>query len=228
MEHAIARARLGSGNPAYGFNLQRWTTPPTVGPLTYKTEAADRAHQLKQPNFNPNNPNNNPSKRSILQQYTMSSFANEKKAASVEVSAYDNATAEPTADLITDDVWNVTFEDDSNRLRWAQKNLAQRAFTVLIGVLRAALVLGLLYIFIIGLDLLGSAFQIVGGTTAGRAFRSSDLFNNPIAGLVIGILATVLVQSSSTSTSIIITMTASNLMTVDQAVPMIMGANIGM
>ena len=144
-----------------------------------------------------------------------------------EAAGIKAAEAEPE-ELITEDVWNVTFEDDSNRLRWSQKNLAQRAFTVLIGVLRAALVLGLLYIFIIGLDLLGSGFQIVGGTAAGRAFRNSDLFNNPIAGLVIGILTTVLVQSSSTSTSIIITMTASNLMTVDQAVPMIMGANIGM
>merc|ERR1719216_231058 len=37
----------------------------------------------------------------------------------------------------------------------------------------------------------------------------------------------VLVQSSSTSTSIIITMTAAGLMEVKNAIPMIMGANIG-
>ena len=94
--------------------------------------------------------------------------------------AIESTDAEPTGETITDDVWNVTFDDsDSNRLRWADKNMAQRLFTILIGVLRGAAVLGLLYLFIIGLDLLGSAFQIVGGTTAGRAFRNSDLFNNP-------------------------------------------------
>ena len=42
-----------------------------------------------------------------------------------------------------------------------------------------------------------------------------------------GVLVTVLVQSSSTSTSIIITMVAADLLTVEQAIPLIMGANIG-
>jgi sodium-dependent phosphate cotransporter len=42
-----------------------------------------------------------------------------------------------------------------------------------------------------------------------------------------GILVTVLVQSSSTSTSIVIPMVASDLLTVSQAIPIIMGAYIG-
>ena len=43
----------------------------------------------------------------------------------------------------------------------------------------------------------------------GEIFSSSELLQNPVAGLMIGILATVTVQSSSTSTSIVITMVAS-------------------
>ena len=43
----------------------------------------------------------------------------------------------------------------------------------------------------------------------GGVFTNSELLQNPVAGLMIGILATVLVQSSSTSTSIIVTMVAS-------------------
>merc|ERR1719203_843625 len=74
---------------------------------------------------------------------------------------------------------------------------------------------------------MSNAFRIIGGKTAGRTFRNSDLFDNPLAGLVTGILVTVLVQSSSTSTSIIVTMTAANLIEVKNAIPMIMGANIG-
>jgi sodium-dependent phosphate cotransporter len=74
---------------------------------------------------------------------------------------------------------------------------------------------------------MANSFRILGGKSAGRAFRDSELFDNPLAGLVTGILVTVLVQSSSTSTSIIITMTAGDLIEVKNAIPMIMGANIG-
>merc|ERR1711871_1315333 len=44
---------------------------------------------------------------------------------------------------------------------------------------------------------------------------------------LVGVLVTVLVQSSSTSTSIVITMVAAGLLTVRQAISLIMGANIG-
>merc|ERR1719440_385869 len=88
-------------------------------------------------------------------------------------------------------------------------------------------VFGLLYLFIVSLGLMGSAFKILAGKTAGESFRNQEIFDNPFAGLVLGILVTVLVQSSSTSTSIIITMTAAGLMEVKNAIPMIMGANIG-
>ena len=45
--------------------------------------------------------------------------------------------------------------------------------------------------------------------------------------MLVGVLVTVLVQSSSTSTSIFITMVAAELLTVKQAISLIMGANIG-
>ena len=45
--------------------------------------------------------------------------------------------------------------------------------------------------------------------------------------MLVGVLVTVLVQSSSTSTSIFITMVAAELLTVTQAIPLVMGANIG-
>ena len=45
--------------------------------------------------------------------------------------------------------------------------------------------------------------------------------------VLVGVLVTVLVQSSSTSTSIVITMVAADLFTVKQAIWLVMGANIG-
>ena len=51
--------------------------------------------------------------------------------------------------------------------------------------------------------------------------------SNPVAGLFIGILGTVLVQSSSASTSVIVGLVGTGALGVGDAVPMIMGANIG-
>ena len=49
---------------------------------------------------------------------------------------------------------------------------------------------------------------MLGGKAAGEAFASNKILSNPVAGLMIGILATVLVQSSSTTTSIVVSMVA--------------------
>ena len=44
------------------------------------------------------------------------------------------------------------------------------------------------------------------GKAAGEVFGNNEIFSNPVAGLMIGVLTTVLVQSSSTSTSIVVSM----------------------
>ena len=81
-----------------------------------------------------------------------------------------------------------------------------------------------LYGFLFSLDLMGDSFKILGGRTAGDLFKNIE---NPIAGLMIGILATVLVQSSSTSTSVMVGMVGADIISVKTAIPLIMGANIG-
>lgn len=81
-----------------------------------------------------------------------------------------------------------------------------------------------LYFFLVGLELLGSAAKIVGGCTAGSLFGDDT---NPFSGLMIGILATVMVQSSSTTTSIIVTLVGADVVEVKAAIYMVMGANIG-
>lgn len=48
------------------------------------------------------------------------------------------------------------------------------------------------------------------GRAAGSIFAENELLSNPVVGLMIGVLATVLLQSSSTTTSIVVSMVASN------------------
>ncbi len=92
------------------------------------------------------------------------------------------------------------------------------------GPLRFALVVGLIYFFLIGVSSLEAGIKIMGEDTQESLFSAAS---NPIAALCIGILGTVLVQSSSASTSIIVGLVASGALGVDDAIPMIMGANIG-
>ncbi|CAE7301394.1 Slc34a2, partial [Symbiodinium pilosum] len=85
-------------------------------------------------------------------------------------------------------------------------------------------VLAALYFFLFGLDLMGGSFAALGGKGAAQLFTFTD---NPISGLMVGVLATVLVQSSSTSTSIVVGLVGAEVVSVKQAIPIVMGANIG-
>jgi len=97
---------------------------------------------------------------------------------------------------------------------------------VLITISKVIAMITCLYFFICSLSFLSDSFRILGGKNIGALFSNSDLLQNPIVGLMIGVLVTVLVQSSSTSTSIIVGLVSAGA-PVQTAIPMIMGANIG-
>jgi len=90
--------------------------------------------------------------------------------------------------------------------------------------LRLILVLALVYWFLVSIGLLGVAFK---GFGKGFAETLLTTTSNPFVGLFIGILATSLVQSSSTTTSILVGVVASGVISIENAIPIIMGANIG-
>ncbi len=82
----------------------------------------------------------------------------------------------------------------------------------------------ILYTFLVSIGLLGASFKLFGKDLAKQII---EMTANPLVGLFAGILATTLVQSSSTSTSIAVGMVAGGALTIEGAVPVIMGANIG-
>jgi sodium-dependent phosphate cotransporter len=87
------------------------------------------------------------------------------------------------------------------------------------------LLIFLVYLLILAVGMIGSGFKWASGGAEG----ARELFafaRNPFMGLIVGVLATALVQSSSTVTSIIVALCAGG-MPVGVAVPMVMGANIG-
>ena len=82
----------------------------------------------------------------------------------------------------------------------------------------------LLYGFFLGLDLMGIGFKLFGKDFAKMLLEQTA---NPLVGLFAGILATSLVQSSSTTTSMTVALVAAGGLTIEGAIPIIMGANIG-
>ncbi|WP_341503048.1 Na/Pi symporter [Gallaecimonas sp. GXIMD4217] len=81
----------------------------------------------------------------------------------------------------------------------------------------------LVYLLLLAVGMIGSGFKWASGGHAEELFAFAA---NPFLALMIGIVATALVQSSSTVTSIIVGLVAGGL-PVTTAIPMIMGANIG-
>jgi len=91
-------------------------------------------------------------------------------------------------------------------------------------LLKFILVLAFVYLFLVSIGLMGVAFKGFGKEFAENLIKTTS---NPFVGLFIGILATSIVQSSSTTTSIVVGMVASGVITVGNAIPIVMGANIG-
>ena len=81
-----------------------------------------------------------------------------------------------------------------------------------------------LYLFLFSINLLGHSFKLFGTGFANSLLQTTS---HPFLGLFLGILATSLIQSSSTTTSIVVGLVAAGGLPLTNAIPVIMGANIG-
>ena len=91
-------------------------------------------------------------------------------------------------------------------------------------IVNAVVIILAIYFFLLSIKLLGHSFKLFGG---GFAAVMIQMTSNPFAGLIIGIVATSLIQSSSTTTSIVVGLVAGGALSLGNAIPIIMGANIG-
>ena len=91
---------------------------------------------------------------------------------------------------------------------------------------RLLMILALLYVFLLGVNGLGDGFNSLGKGVLDAFFQATE---NPFIALMVGVLATTLVQSSSVTTSLIVGLVAAPVspLPIANAIPMVMGANIG-
>ena len=85
--------------------------------------------------------------------------------------------------------------------------------------------LGALVLFLYGMKLMSGGLQ----KFAGRGMRHimGKITNNPLSGIFVGALLTVVVQSSSASTVMVVSFVNAGMMSLGGAIAVIMGANIG-
>ncbi len=105
------------------------------------------------------------------------------------------------------------------RLTQLFKRLAERP------ILSWVAIFSFVYLLLIAVAALGEGFEAFFGGQA-RVEQLFSFAKNPFLGLLMGLLATAIIQSSSVTTSVIVSLCAGGL-PVEQAIPMVMGANIG-
>lgn len=114
--------------------------------------------------------------------------------------------------------------EQTGRIPWNVISRKERVLFVLNILLRILALIGSLYIFIVTLDLMTSAFALLSRSAFGRIFQSRVFLKNPIVGVMFGILVTTILQSSSTVTSMIVSMVGSGIVVdIRSVIPMIMG-----
>lgn len=109
--------------------------------------------------------------------------------------------------------------DDDALREWTDGPELNCGWRILFGCTAAAS----LYGFLISLKILGTGLKLIGGKSSAKLFEVS----NPLTGVVYGIFATLLMQSSSTTTSLIVSAVGAGELSKSNAAAMIMGANIG-
>ena len=102
------------------------------------------------------------------------------------------------------------FNQDDDKINW---------FLIIIGFF------GGLSLFLYGMEKMSSSMK----KSAGNKMRKilAKLSNNRFIGLFVGAFATMIIQSSSATTVMLVSFVRSNLMSVGQTLAIILGANIG-
>jgi sodium-dependent phosphate cotransporter len=92
-------------------------------------------------------------------------------------------------------------------------------------IMKLVLMMSYLWLFLLSIKLLGEVFKHYFSDHTAELIMNAT--SDPFVSLFVGILATAIIQSSSSTTSIIVAFVGAGTMSYENAIPMIMGANIG-
>jgi phosphate:Na+ symporter len=92
-------------------------------------------------------------------------------------------------------------------------------FTIVAGLL------GGLALFLFGVDRISRAVQAIGGDSIRNILER--LSKNAVSGAITGVVVTAILQASAVTIAIAIGFVSANLMTLEQAIPIVLGSNVG-
>ncbi|KAI6180824.1 Progestin and AdipoQ Receptor family [Aphelenchoides besseyi] len=113
------------------------------------------------------------------------------------------------------------------RKRWNEMNKNERIRHTITVFVKLVFLVFFIFGFIFILSLLGVAFRLIGGKGLGSAIRHSSFLHNPIAASIIGMVISMVIQNTTTFMSVLVSMVAGRLLTVHEALPFMIGTEIG-
>ncbi|TYZ67291.1 hypothetical protein PybrP1_011287 [[Pythium] brassicae (nom. inval.)] len=134
---------------------------------------------------------------------------------------YNDRLSEAKHARLGDELADGADDNGAEEEAYKKKSLGEKIFW---GIFYTTASLASLYFFMVAVKLIGDGFTLALGCNTKGAF---DFASNPVAGLMVGTIATALLHSSGTVTSIVVALVGAGGMTIRQGVYVIMGANIG-
>ncbi|EYC03513.1 hypothetical protein Y032_0093g2633 [Ancylostoma ceylanicum] len=126
-----------------------------------------------------------------------------------------------------DPAWTADEDAGSKEVRWSELSRRAKAYYYSLSSLRFVAICIILFLYICSLSNLSTAFSLLGSRGLGKAIKASPLINDPISAVVVGMLATVVLQSATTTTNVLVGMVAADMITVHEAIPVMIGSELG-
>ncbi|GMR60966.1 hypothetical protein PMAYCL1PPCAC_31161, partial [Pristionchus mayeri] len=135
-------------------------------------------------------------------------------------------------------IGEAAYDDDGSRRKTSVayaasqadwKDLPLREKFIFIGMLSGKImaILAVIFLYLCTLSTLATAFTLLSSRGLGKYIRDSSLIRDPASALIVGMLITVVLQSSTTFTNVLVSMVAANMITVHMAIPMMIGSELG-
>ncbi|KAF8356443.1 hypothetical protein PRIPAC_98066 [Pristionchus pacificus] len=104
-----------------------------------------------------------------------------------------------------------TVDEVASQADW--KDLSKREKSLFISLLTTKIlaIILVIFIYLCTLSILASAFTLLSSRGLGKYIRDSSLIRDPASALIIGMLITVVLQSSTTFTNVLVSMVAANI-----------------
>ncbi|XP_070565584.1 sodium-dependent phosphate transport protein 2A-like [Ptychodera flava] len=202
--------------------------PPRLSQvLLPKAETDSDCSQQSKTDNSENTQQRQETKEPLMLEYEPSVNKQNEDVKVVLANGYVEEQAEP--EDVPDDPWTLPTTPSDGDSNWNDLTYGQKIRYASFGIAQVVFVIFVLYLFICSLDLLSISLHLI----AGKLFETAMVFPqskslNPVSALMIGLIVSYVLPSSSTAISVITTMAASDIITIRNAIFMLMGRSVGM